>query len=224
LPESSSPWNNPAVVEGFVKSPPNARLLAYAQAARRGEEPLRILDIGCGAGRNAIPLAETGGRVFGIDQSQPMLDALVTRMAGRTLPLRVARAAMDHLPVRQRCIDLVIAHGVWNLAQSDGEFRAAVREAARVLPPGGAVFVFTFSRNTLSASTRPVPGESFIFTEFSGQRQCFLTLDQLVVEMSAAGLIADPGEPIVEHNRRDAGALVALRTPVIHEGIFEKTR
>jgi hypothetical protein len=47
--------------------------------------------------------------------------------------------------------------------------------------------VFTFSRNTLSAAAEPVAGEPFVFTEFSGQPQCFLTESQLVSELLGMG-------------------------------------
>jgi len=60
-----------------------------------------------------------------------------------------------------------------------------VRDAARVARSGAALFVFTFSRNTFPADTTPVPGEPFVFTQFSGQPQCFLTESQLIEELLA---------------------------------------
>ena len=45
----------------------------------------------------------------------------------------------------------------------------------------------TFSRHTLPAAAVPVDGEAFTFTDFSGEPQIFLTLDQLLCEMRAAG-------------------------------------
>ena len=52
-----------------------------------------------------------------------------------------------------------------------------------MLTPGGGLFVFTFSRHTLPPDTQPVPGESFVFTQFSGAPQCFLTEPQLLTEL-----------------------------------------
>jgi hypothetical protein len=79
--------------------------------------------------------------------------------------------------------------------------------------------VFTFSRNTLPPQAEPVPGEVFVFTQFSGQPQCFLTERQLVGEMSAAGFRLDPAVPLTEHNLPRAGAL-ASGAPVIYEAAF----
>jgi len=219
---ADSPWDVPSVVDGFVRSPPNARLIEYARAAGAGAH-WRIIDIGCGAGRNAVPLAELGAQVVGVDRSAPMLDALVHRPDIASLRLQPVLAAMDALPARNQAFDLVVAHGIWNLARSGAEFRRAVREGARVLPPGGALFVFTFSRRTLLADTPPVAGESFVFTQFSGQPQCFLTSDQLIDELAAAGFTVDPAEPLVEHNTRGRGDLITPRVPVIYEGIFRKS-
>ena len=50
---SDSPWNQPGTVEGFVRSPPNDNLLQIAQ--REWRASARLLDIGCGAARNALP-------------------------------------------------------------------------------------------------------------------------------------------------------------------------
>lgn len=83
--------------------------------------------------------------------------------------------AMDDLPLRDASVDLVVAHGVWNLARSAAELRRAIAEAARVTRPGAGLFVFTFSRATLAPDDQPVPGEPFVFTQFTGEPQCFLT-------------------------------------------------
>jgi hypothetical protein len=90
-----------------------------------------------------------------------------------------------------------------------------------VAKPGAALFVFTFSRNTLPPETVPVAGEPFVFTEFSGDRQCFLTEEQLVAELAAAGFAPDAAVPLTELNRLARGQ---LRTgpPVIYEGAFRR--
>jgi hypothetical protein len=83
--------------------------------------------------------------------------------------------------------------------------------------------VFTFSRNTLPAETRPVDGETFVFTEFSGQPQCFLTAEELFAELDAVGFVPDPSVALTEHNRRRSGALHAGGPPVIYEAAFRYT-
>ena len=79
--------------------------------------------------------------------------------------------------------------------------------------------MFTFSRHTLPPDAEPVSGEPFVFTQFSGQPQCFLTEEQLVSEMGAAGFVREPSVPLTEYNRPGPGAL-AMGAPVIYEAAF----
>lgn len=201
---------------GFAAASPNLTLIDYAAGRLRHSRCARLLDIGCGAGRNAVPLANLGFHVIGTDSSPPMLRAAAAREGGHQLHL--AHAEMAGLPIQSASVDFIVAHGIWNLARSGSEFRGAVREAARVATPGAALFVFTFSRHTLPADAALVAGETFVFTQFSGAPQCFLTAAQLVQELHAAGFVPDPVLPVRELNRPAPG----LRTggPVIYEGAF----
>jgi SAM-dependent methyltransferase len=221
-PEGQLPWNDPATVAGFVQSAPNSVLLRFADDERaRGR---RALDLGCGAGRNAVPLARAGWDVTGVELSWPMLRAAVSRAAEEAVGgrVRLVCAPMDELPARSGSFDLVIAHGIWNLARSAAEFRRALREAARAARPGAGLFVFTFSRNTFAEDAEPMPGEPFVFTQFSGQPQCFLTWPQLVKELADAGFTPDPSVPVSEYNRPRPGALLATSPPAIYEGAFRR--
>jgi SAM-dependent methyltransferase len=223
-PLAGSPWSTAETVAGFRTSPPNEVLLKIAatELARLGAG--RLLDIGCGAGRNAVPLAGLGWNVLGIDLSWPMLAGAADRIAAedRTGRMRLVLASMDSLPVATRAIDFIVAQGIWNLAPSSDMLRRAMAEAARVARAGAALFVFTFSRHTLEARAEPVPGERFVFTQFSGQPQCFLTEAELVAELDAAGFAVDPGTRIREHNRPRPGALIRSAGPVIYEGLFRR--
>lgn len=197
--------------------------MQFAEAERR-RGGRRLLDLGCGAGRNAVPLAHAGWEVVGIDLSWPMLRAALERVRNYELSERVhlALAPMTPLPLASASVDLVIAHGIWNLARSASEFRQAVREAARVARPGAALFVFTFSRHTIAPDARPVPGEPFVFTDFAGEPQCFLTEEQLLSEMAAAGFVPDPGVPLREHNLPPPGTTFKPAGPVIYEAAFRR--
>ena len=213
-------WSTPETVRGFVQSPPNDTLLTFARSelvrAPRGV----ALDIGCGAARNAAPLAEAGWRVIGTDNSRPMLEAARTRAAALDGRLLVIEAPMDALPVADASADLIVAHGIWNLARSRAEFRRGVREAARCARPGAGLFLFTFSRGTLPAAATPVDGETFVFTQFSGEPQCFLTREQIVEELGTAGFEPDAAVPLTELNARTG--MIASQGPVIYQGAFRR--
>lgn len=222
--EQDSPWTDAQMVAGFARSTPNDVLMRYAAAERARLGKGTALDIGCGAGRNAVPLAAAGWTVLGTDLSAPMLVAARDRARAAELSSRIvwAHAGMEDLPAADASMDLVIAHGIWNLAQSSRQFRQAVAEAARVAKAGAALFVFTFSRHTLPADAAPVAGEPFVFTQFSGRPQIFLTGEQLVGELRAAGFEPDPAVPLTEYNRPAPGSLRAGGGPVIYEAAFRR--
>jgi len=221
----SARWEDPRTVAGFASGSPNQQLLDFARTLLREGRTLRCLDLGCGAARNALPLSQMGLEVTGTDLSVPMLDAARERMK-REMPTRTVRfiqAPMAPLPFEDETFDLIVAHGIWNLARSDAEFRAAVAEAGRVARPGAGLFVFTFSRHTLPEAALPDPGETFVFSSWNGDPHCFLTEDELIAELARAGF-APLESPLAEYNRPVGGRLAVGGPPVIYEGRFARSR
>jgi SAM-dependent methyltransferase len=92
------------------------------------------LDVGCGEGRLGRVLAAAGHHVVGCDAAFAMVKAAAD--APGDCAAVVAGAAM--LPVRDREADLVI---LFMCLHDFDDMTAAVREAARVLVPGGRLAV-----------------------------------------------------------------------------------
>jgi SAM-dependent methyltransferase len=223
-PAETRRWDEAGTVQSFSTAGPNRVLLEFVRVELARRPQLRILDVGCGAARNAAPMAALGATVIGLDVSWPMLASARRRVAfddvaGR---VRLVRAPMDFLPIEDASADLVVAHGIWNLARSAAEFRRGVAEASRIARPGASLFLFTFSRNTLPSEATPVPGEPFVFTQFAGEPQCFLTEQQVTDELLAAGWERDPPGPLTEYNRPAAG--IPQGGPVVYEGTFRRRR
>jgi ubiquinone/menaquinone biosynthesis C-methylase UbiE len=139
-PLEGSRWSAPGTVEGFSRSQPNLVLLKFVGQELERAPRACVLDLGCGAGRNAVPMAQAGCRVLGTDLSWPMLQAAAqkARAEGVEAATQWAQAPMQSLPARDRSFDVVVAHGIWNLARSGAQFRRAVAEAARVARPGAS--------------------------------------------------------------------------------------
>lgn len=218
-------WEDPRTVAGFVSGAPNQQLLAFAERFLHGAPTPRCLDLGCGAARNSLPLAEMGLHVTGTDLSMPMIEAARSRASreGAGLSVEFILGPMAPLPFDDGTFDLVVAHGVWNLARSDREFRSALREAARVARPGAGLFVFTFSRHTLADDAASDPGETLIYSSWNGEPQCFLSESELVLELAQAGFDRDADAPITEYNRPASGALRVGGPPVIFEATFVRS-
>jgi len=219
----SPQWQAPDLVARFAANTPNYTLMEYAQNLwQRSDAPLKVLDIGGGAARNAIPLAQLGMEVCCTDLSVPMLVAAQQKLEIEKPPGKVhlVQSPMFSLPFSDGQFDFVIAHGIWNLAQSGAEFRRAVSEAARVAKSGASLFLFTFSRHTLPDDALPIADERFIFTQFSGDPQCFLSEEEILEELQAVGFARVPAGPLTEHNRPAAPIREPHRPPVIYEGTF----
>jgi ubiquinone/menaquinone biosynthesis C-methylase UbiE len=96
----------------------------------------RVLDLGCGAGRHCVLLANSGFEVVGVDFSKNALK--IARRWVREEKLRVAlvRASMTNLPLNNCCLDAVISVSVIHHAFKK-DIVTAVNEIYRVLRKGG---------------------------------------------------------------------------------------
>lgn len=103
----------------------------FARELRRlagGRRDLRILDGGCGTGHNLRVLLAPHGRTFGFDLHADAIRR--ARAAGRPL----VRANLEQIPFASGTFDLATS---FDVMQSVPDDKAALRELARVLRPGG---------------------------------------------------------------------------------------
>jgi predicted ATP-grasp superfamily ATP-dependent carboligase/ubiquinone/menaquinone biosynthesis C-methylase UbiE len=106
-----------------------------------------VLDVGCGAGRAAVALAQRGFRVHALDPAPEMLE--LTRRSARAAGvahLTTSVGDVHQLAIADGCFDLVIALGVlpWLHAEERG-----LGEMARVLRSGGWLIVSADNRAPL---------------------------------------------------------------------------
>jgi SAM-dependent methyltransferase len=108
--------------------------------------PGPVLELGCGTGRLAIPIAGDGVRLVGIDRSAPMLAKAVERLNARRAKRRghpaLVRGDIRCLPFPSGRFRLVLAaFGVLQSLTRERDLVAALSSAARVLERGGLLGV-----------------------------------------------------------------------------------
>lgn len=104
---------------------------------------MRVVDAGCGGGRNLVYLLREGYEVFGVDASAEAVEDVRSVAAGLQpgLPAGNFRVeAVEAMSFPDASADVVISSAVLHLAQDDAQFEAMVGRMWQVLRPGGLLF------------------------------------------------------------------------------------
>ncbi len=104
---------------------------------------MRVLDAGCGHGRNVVYLLRHGFDVSAVDRSAQAVDrtaALAARLAPRLPASQFRTEPIESLSYPDASFDLVICSAVLHFAEDAEHFEAMVDELWRVLAPGGLLF------------------------------------------------------------------------------------
>lgn len=99
-----------------------------------------ILELGCGTGRVALPLARHGSRIVGIDRSASMLARAGARVKRAKLGagVQLIRGDIRHLPFPDRTFPLVMApYGILQSLLDERLLSATLKDVRRVLTRGG---------------------------------------------------------------------------------------
>jgi len=103
----------------------------------------RVLDAGCGNGRNLVYFLKNGFDVYGVDSDETAVNA-VTKLAGEIIPgyppTNFLKAEIEKLPFETNFFDLVILSAVLHFAESKQHFEDMLMESWRVLKPRGFLF------------------------------------------------------------------------------------
>jgi SAM-dependent methyltransferase len=118
-----------------------------SQWAGSGRRPGRVLDLGCGRGRNSLPFLRAGWRVTGLDAVPAALRDFAGLAGGVRRRLRLVRGDLGRrLPFAAGSFDAVLEiTAADNLLTARDQARFW-RETARVLKPGGRLLTYHFNR------------------------------------------------------------------------------
>ena len=104
---------------------------------------MRVLDAGCGSGRNAHYLMRCGAEVFGIDADPRQVErvrSLATELQPGCPAGNFEVGDLSELPFSDGFFDFVICSAVLHFAENEEHLDAMVREMWRVLKNGGVFF------------------------------------------------------------------------------------
>jgi ubiquinone/menaquinone biosynthesis C-methylase UbiE len=108
--------------------------------ARLGRKSCPILELGCGTGRVALPVARHGSTVVGIDRSASMLARGQMKVKRARLGSRVKliRGDIRHLPFPDKSFELVMApYGILQSLLDEKLLAATLKDVRRVLARDG---------------------------------------------------------------------------------------
>lgn len=165
----------------------------------RFDDCKKVLDAGCGGGRNLVYFLQNGYEVYGIDPDAEAV-AQVQSLADAIAPINpkenftVCRA--EKLPFDDNTFDLVISSAVLHFATDSNDFDAMLRSIWRVLKPGGYFFARLASDIGIEDLVTPLGNSRFALPDGSER---FLVNEQILLEYTAE-LGAELFEPIKTTN------------------------
>ena len=181
----------------------------------RGRIPsaARVLDAGCGRGRNLVYLLRAGYDVFATDADEPAIEA-VRRLAAELAPDlpadRFRAEPVERMSFADGFADVVISSAVLHFARDDAQFAAMVREMWRVLRPGGLFFSRLASDIGIENQVVPLGGRQFLLPDGS---QRYLVDEAMLMRVTGelGGMLIDPLKTTVVQAQRSMTTWVARK-------------
>ncbi len=131
---------------------------------------MRILDCGCGTGRNLVYLLREGYDVWATDRDPAAVQAVRAQAATLAPGLDADHfrvEPVERLSFPDAAFDVVISNAVLHFATDDAHFDAMVREMWRVLKPGGLLFARLASSIGMPDRMRPLGHGRFVMPDGS---------------------------------------------------------
>jgi 2-polyprenyl-6-hydroxyphenyl methylase / 3-demethylubiquinone-9 3-methyltransferase len=199
--------------------------VAHFSIPNKGMRPfseLRMLDIGCGGGLVAEPLARLGATVTAIDPSPENIGAARRHAEPQGLAIDYRACLAEELVAKGETFDCVVCLEVIEHVPDPAAFVAMIAKTVR---PGGLLVMSTINR-TLKAYALAIIGAEYVLgwlPRGTHQWDRFVTLDEMrghlrhagLVDPSFAGIAYNPLSDVWSRGRDlDVNYLVAAAKPV----------
>ena len=163
---------------------------------------MRVLDAGCGYGRNLVHLLREGCEIFALDASREGVEHVrrLSGSLGTSLPADNFQVGLiEQIPFPDSFADVVICNSVLHFARDDAHFNKMLSELWRVLKPGGMLFCRLGSR--IGMDFEQVEGNKYITGDGS---VWFLVDEKMLMELTGKmnAVLVDPLKTTIVQNHR----------------------
>jgi len=165
---------------------------------------MRLLDAGCGSGRNLVYLLQAGYEVYGAD-ADPIAIQTVRSLAARLAPAipqgNFRAEPLEVMSFPNDFADVVLSNAVLHFARDDEQFGAMIRSSWRVLKPGGMLFARLASTIGMEGRFPTIAGRWHRLPDGS---QRYLVDEALLMGLTRdlGGELLDPLKTTVVQNQR----------------------
>jgi len=154
----------------------------------------KVLDAGCGGGRNLVYFLKNGYEVYGIDPNPNAVET-VKELSGRVSPdnpltnFKVATA--ENISFKDNYFDLVISSAVLHFAADEAHFDSMLQSMWRVLKPGGYLFARLASDIGIKELVNSLGNGRYLLPDGSER---FLVNEQLLLDYTQKlnGILHEP--------------------------------
>ncbi|AMR34198.1 methyltransferase type 11 [Mucilaginibacter sp. PAMC 26640] len=187
----------------------------------------KVLDAGCGGGRNLVYFLQNGFDVFGIDPNPDAVaaaQALANELAPGKPATNFITCSAENMPFEDAAFDLVICNAVLHFANDSNHFDAMLRGMWRVLKPGGYFFARLASDIGIESLVIPLGNSRYVLPDGT---EWFLVNEQILMEYTG-DLNGELYEPIKTTNVQNMRCMTTWcmskgTTPAVKEaGAIEK--
>ena len=115
-----------------------------------------VLDVGCGTGRPTLKLAEYASSVIGVEPERSMRDVAVSHARERAITnVEFLAGRAENAPLPDHSVDIVVAVTLQTL-HNEENIRQFVREAERVVKPGGSIVTVNIAPTWYGGELGPI--------------------------------------------------------------------
>jgi tellurite methyltransferase len=174
----------------------------------------RILDAGCGSGRNLIFLLRQGFDVSAVDPNPYAVEEvreLASRLAPSLDPARFRQESVESMSFPDSAFGVVVSSAVLHFAKDDAHFEAMLRGLWRVLAGGGMLFTRLATTIGMADRVRPLGDNRFALPDGSER---YLTSESALMYWTTAlgGQLLEPLKTTLVQDQRAMTTWIVRKT------------